>query len=77
MAIEYIIIPANKKDNWFKLTNKGSFTEELLLEIIDSSRAFVIAETERIAAEKAAAKEEAKAKAKAEREAKKAASEEK
>ena len=68
---------SNKKDNWFKLTNKGSFTEELLLEIIDSSRAFVIAETERIAAEKAAAKEEAKAKAKAEREAKKATSEEK
>ena len=68
---------SNKKDNWFKLTNKGSFTEELLLEIIDSSRAFVISETERIAAEKAAAKEEAKAKAKAEREAKKAASEEK
>ena len=64
---------SNKKDNWFKLTNKGSFTEELLLDIIDSSRAFVIAETERIAAEKAAAKEEAKAKAKAEREAKKAA----
>ena len=62
---------SNKKDNWFKLTNKGSFTEELLLDIINSSREFVIAETERIAAEKAAAKEEAKAKAKAERELKK------
>ena len=68
---------SNKKDNWFKLTNKGSFTEELLLDIISSSREFVIAETERIAAEKAQAKEEAKAKAKAEREAKKSASEEK
>ena len=68
---------SNKKDNWFKLTNKGSFTEELLLDIITSSREFVIAETERIAAEKAKAKEEAKAKAKAEKEAKKAAKEEK
>ena len=64
---------SNKKDNWFKLTNKGSFTEELLLDIIKSSREFVIAETERVAAEKAAAKEAAKEKAKAEREAKKAA----
>ena len=64
---------SNKKDNWFKLTNKGSFTEELLLDIINSSREFVIAETERIAAEKAAAKEAAKEKAKADREAKKAA----
>ena len=64
---------SNKKDNWFKLTNKGSFTEELLLDIINSSREFVISETERIAAEKAQAKEEAKAKAKAEKEAKKAA----
>ena len=64
---------SNKKDNWFKLTNKGSFTEELLFDIINSSREFVIAETERVAAEKAAAKEAAKEKAKAEREAKKAA----
>ena len=64
---------SNKKDNWFKLTNKGSFTEELLLDIINSSREFVIAETERIAAEKAAAKEAAKEKAKAERESKKVA----
>ncbi len=68
---------SNKKDNWFKLTNKGSFTEEMLFDIIESSRAFVIAETERLAAEKAKAKEEAKAKAKAERENKKAVEAEK
>ena len=52
---------SNKKDNWFKLTNKGSFTEELLLESISSSREFIISETERIAAEKAEAKAKAKA----------------
>lgn len=45
---------SNKVDNWFKLTNKGTFTEELLLEIIDSSREFMLSEQERIAAEKKA-----------------------
>lgn len=45
---------SNKVDNWFKLTNKGTFTEELLLNIIDSSREFMASEQERIAAEKKA-----------------------
>ena len=55
---------SNKIDNWFKLTNKGSFTEELLLEIISSSREFIQAETERIAEEKKAQRAEARKKAK-------------
>ena len=55
---------SNKKDNWFKLTNKGSFTEELLMEIISNSRAFIQSETERLAEEKKAQKAEARKKAK-------------
>ena len=55
---------SNKIDNWFKLTNKGSFTEELLLEIISTSREFIQAETERIAEEKKAQRAEARKKAK-------------
>ena len=55
---------SNKIDNWFKLTNKGSFTEELLLEIISSSREFIQTETERIAEEKKAQRAEARKKAK-------------
>lgn len=55
---------SNKKDNWFKLTNKGSFTEELLMEIISNSRAFIQSETERLAEEKKAQKVEARKKAK-------------
>ncbi len=55
---------SNKTDNWFKLTNKGSFTEELLFEIISSSRDFIVAETERIAAEKKAERALARQKAK-------------
>ncbi|MBR2891609.1 MAG: hypothetical protein IKC22_04425 [Bacilli bacterium] len=43
---------SNKSDNWFKLINKGSFTEELLFDIIKSSREFVQQEVERIAQEK-------------------------
>lgn len=52
---------SNKKDNWFKLINKGSFTEELLFEIINNSHEFTIAELERAAEEKRLAKEQAKA----------------
>ncbi len=55
---------SNKTDNWFKLTNKGSFTEELLFEIVSSSRDFIVAETERIAAEKKAERALARQKAK-------------
>lgn len=55
---------SNKPDNWFKLTNKGSFTEELLFTIIDSSRDFIASEQERIAAEKKAERAAAKAAAK-------------
>ena len=53
----------NKSDNWYKLTNKGTFTKELLQTIISGSRDFMVEEIERIAAEKKAAKEAAKAKA--------------
>ena len=55
---------SNKVDNWFKLTNKGTFTEQLLFTIIDSSREFMASEQERIAEEKKAQKAAAKQAAK-------------
>lgn len=59
---------SNKSDNWFKLINKGSFTEEMLLDIIKSSREFIQLETERIAEEKKAKRTLARQQAKEQKE---------
>lgn len=59
---------SNKSDNWFKLINKGSFTEEMLFDIIKSSREFIQSETERIAEEKKAKRALARQQAKEQKE---------
>lgn len=58
----------NKSDDWYKLTNKGSFTQELLFDIILHSHDYTIEKIAEAQAEKEAAREAKKAARKAERE---------
>ena len=59
----------NKSDDWYKLTNKGSFTKELLFDIILNSRDYTIEKIAEAEEAKAAAREAAKEARKAAREA--------
>lgn len=52
---------SNKTDNWYKLTNKGTFTKELLFDIILHARDFMVQQIADAEAQKQAAKEAAKA----------------
>ena len=52
---------SNKADNWYKLTNKGTFTKELLFDIILHARDFMVQQIADAEAQKQAAKEAAKA----------------